>query len=91
MTKREKQIIRKELKLCYRCVQKNFWIDNTSDEYKRSLTKLVQLEVLAVSLCPKNSSVSEYFGWNEETKAEQRSIVERWRKESMERRIKEND
>lgn len=86
MTKKERQIIKHELELCYRCSLKNFWIDDTSDEYNRSVTRLVQMEVLAVSLCPKNSTIGEYFGWNEENKAEQRRMVDRWRKGSISRR-----
>lgn len=86
MTKRERTIIRKELEMCYRCSHKNFWLDATSDEYYRSVTRLVQMEVLATQLCPTNSTVEEYFGWNEDNKANQRRMVARWREESKARR-----
>lgn len=86
MTKKERQIIKHELELTYRCTLKNFYNDSKSEEYNRSVTRLVQVECLAVTLCPKNTSVEEYFEWNEETKAAQRRLVDRWRKESISRR-----
>ena len=63
MTKKERQIIKHELELTYRCTLKNFYNDSKSEEYNRSVTRLVQLECLAVTLCPKNTSVEEYFEW----------------------------
>ena len=84
MTKNERLLIKDELEITYRCMLKNFYLDQNSEEYNRSVTRLVQMEWLAMRLCPKNTITEKYFEWNEETKAKNRAIVGRWWKEQQE-------
>lgn len=84
MTKNERLIVKDELELMYRCMLKNFYLDQNSEEYNRSVTRLVQMECLAIRLCPKNTIIEKYFEWNAETKAKNRAIVDRWWKEQQE-------
>lgn len=84
MTKSERLIIKHELELTYRCMLKNFYLDQNSEEYDRSVTRLVQIECLAEALCPKNTIIEKFFDWNVETKGAQRRMVNRWWKNKQE-------
>lgn len=84
MTKSERLVIKAELELTYRCTLKNFYLDSSSEEYDRSVTRLVQVECLAEALCPKNTTIEKYFEWNSETKGAQRRMVNIWWKNKQE-------
>lgn len=84
MTKNERLVIKHELETEYRCMLKNFYLNQNNGQYDRSVTRLVQTEWLAKALCPQNSTIEKYFEWNEETKEAQRRMVDSWWKAKQE-------
>ena len=78
MTNQERDIIRRELELCYRLKLREYYKDSKSEDYKVSVIRMVQVYTLAVQLCPQDSTLEDYFGWTKQNKREQRHMVQRW-------------